>query len=254
MGSLNWITSKDKMIINGISSDRVGLYVDTPYMPPMPELNANTFNTGSEESTIINELQFQDITITVTGFLFESRYNPYELYRYLISAKKLSFSTNPRIYYRVKHVYGVSPQYAGMQKNRLEMQFVCSPFRYAVTNQKMAYTNDEPETEKTVSIYNQCPIFINPVYKATDFLSGATGIEITVNSEKVTFTLPATPPDTFVIDIDNQTVYGENSGSKVNVFSNVSGKWWNFFLNPGYTDIAIKNFGSLEIIKNERWI
>lgn len=245
-----WLMSKDKMYINGVSSDTVGIFVDTPPMPPMAEEIVEEINIiGRAESNYYHTGTYKDITITVNCYIFDYGDHPDLIYKYLRGAKTLSFSSADDYYYKVKRVAGLTPSYNGKGKNTLSVQFICSPFKYAVNQQTVTFQRGEDEV-KTVQVFNAGGIYSEPVF-LLPYGSEETHqfARLWVNGEYIA------TPQTFVsdvyIDLQIMEVYRIASGAKVKA-SPIYGNWWDCLLLPGYNTIEFAGCDYLTIKKNER--
>lgn len=247
-----YIVSPDKMIINGISSDTVGIFVDTPPMPPMPEQKVEKFFVpGNAESRIYPTGQFEDITITVKCAVFDYGSHPDLIYKFLSGAKTLAFSSSDRYHYRVKSVQGLNPNYAKLGKNILNVKFICSPFKYLTENPAVVYERGESET-KTIQVYNSGSVYCEPVFKVYGITHQAATV-LTVNGTALTIN-QSLNGDTVYIDMQRKEVYQIENGAMVSVQRNTSGAWWDFIMPPGYSEISWATAETLTITKNERCI
>lgn len=248
-----WIMSKDKMILNGVSSDTVGIFVDTPPMPPMPnEIVEQNYVHGRAESNVYHTGHFSDITISVNCYVFDYGEHPDQIYRFLSGAKTLAFSTSDRFYYKVKQVQSITPTYNGYGKNTLTVRFLCSPFKYNNPNPEYVYTIPDGEASNTIQIYNAGSVYCEPVI----FLSESethSATSISVNG--ITVTAPVTTTNHLYIDIPRmETYYMLNGEMIVPSPGMVNGKWWDFIFPPGYSEITWSGTETIKIIKNERWL
>ena len=198
-----WLVTPDKMIINGVSSDTVGLAVNTPPMPPMAEqIVDEAFAFGRAESTVYQTGQYKNIEIAVKCFVFDYGYLPDQIYKFIYDAKTLAFSSDDRYYYKVKKVLGISPAYQKLGKNVLTVRFQCSPFKYSALNPQYTYSIPDGQTSCSVQIMNAGSIYCEPLIwlSARD---GDASAQITVNGETATVT---TGSEAY-FDIQNMEVY-----------------------------------------------
>lgn len=250
----SWLVSPDKMIINGVSSDTVGLTVDTPPMPPLAEeIVDEAFTFGRAESTVFKTGQYKNIEIAVKCYVLDYGYQPDQIYKYISGAKTLAFSSDDRYFYKVKKVLSVTPAYQGKGKNVLNVRFQCSPFKYNAINPEYTYTIPDGETSGTAQIYNAGSVYCEPmIWMAARVIGSGTSGVITVNGETVTI-IPATSGEVY-FDIPNMEVYTLVGGTPTALQSSVSGKWWEFILPPGYSEISWSGGTAIKITKNERWL
>ena len=232
------ITGLDYIIINGVSSDTVGLYIDTPPMPPMQAKDFTSIHIPARsEDLILTGKGRKDIQIDITAYLFddEQSADPESIYAYLDSAETLQTSKNDNFEYRVKRLLGITPSYKGHGKQLLKISFVCSPYRYATDNNMMELYNFP------TSITNNGNTYCQPIFK----LYGTGEITLTVNE-----------------DDDNKLIIPEVSGyvtadaeklicHKDGTFKRCRGIIP--FFAVGENSIET-NATKIELIKNERWI
>lgn len=174
------MNSKDFLTIRNSgnkNSNEFGLYVDTPPMFRMAQQKTSVINIpGREESLYITHDEFEDITMPVTGYIFDNSYDISALYTWLRKAERISFNSNPTRYLRVKKVNGITPNYQGNGKSIITINFVVSPFRYFT---------DDPEaifTSKEFTINNGGNYFCRPVYE----INGNGVVSIENGTEKLT--------------------------------------------------------------------
>lgn len=247
-----WLVSPDKMIINGVSSDTVGLFVDTPPMPPKSEeIVEESTPLGRSESIVYHTGQYKNIEITVKCFVFDYGYLPDSIYKYLQAAQTLSFSSEERYFYKVKKVSALNPSYQKNGKYLLSVKFICSPFKYLALNPEHEYSFPEGQTSGTAHILNSGDIYCEPLIWLS---AGENHAVATITVNDVTVTMPATASSDVYIDLQKMEVYTISGGQIISVQSNVMGRWWDFIFPPGYTDIAWTGSKDMKITLNERWL
>lgn len=232
------IVSNDYFSIDGIISHSVGLYVDTPPMPPMASREYTEYrdNTGNENH-IFAEDYFKPVTISITAYIFDGGFEPERIYQYLHSGTKLKVSKTSKYYYKIKKVLGMYPDYSGLGKNKLQIQFECSPFRYNTDN-------EETELENGGFIVNHGSVVSRPVWKVYNIQDP---VYLTVNG--ITVKLDFDAGQTVTIDTERMIAY---SGNTI-VLDKTSGQLP--LLSSG--DNLISWTGSCDrvtITKNERWL
>lgn len=232
------ITGIDYIKINGVSSETVGLYVDTPPMPPM---QAQLFQTVSipnrSEELTMRMITRQDIQVNITAYLFrdDDSSNPADIYAFLDGARTLQTSKNDDFEYRVKRFLGVTPAYQGHGKQLLTLSFMCSPYRYAIENDAIDVT------QQSAILTVGGSVFCQPVYK----IYGAGNIELTVNEDSAN-KLTIADVDTYVIADAEKLICHKNE-----TFKRFGGKIP--FLAVG-DNLIETNATKIEIVKNERWL
>lgn len=127
------VTSPDWIKINGVKSDTFNLYVDTPPLPPLPATRYNRYNVGADQDKTYADGGYDDITITVSAYIFDGGYDDInDINNYIANAKTLEISRLNDYYFKVKEVKGLTPSHVVRGKHRLNISFVCEPFRYSV--------------------------------------------------------------------------------------------------------------------------
>ena len=240
--------ARDKMFVNGIASDTVGLYVDTPPMPPMAAEKVITSDiAGLSGNQYTHTGVYEDITVTVRCFVFDYGYHPKLIYGFLKDAKTLYFSEAAEWYYRVKRVAGVTPQYQVDGKNVINIQFVCDPFRYRRQNIV------QPFRYSPVTIRNFGNVYCEPLYKLKfDPISQAIGATFAVNDTSLQ--LLDLSGEVYV-DLERKKIYKSNDGVLTIVQDQTSGKFWNMVLEPGENTMTwTEKIESVEVITNERYL
>lgn len=241
--------SPDKMLVNGVCSDTVGLYVDRPPMPPMGAEKVDTYEIPNTNGSVVRRSgTYDDITLTVKCFVFDGGYHPEEIYKYLSGAKTVEFSRCPDYFYKVKKVNGITPSYKQLGKNYLQVVFTCEAFRYSVDN--------APQTESgsTVTIYNRGNVPCEPVY-ALALSSEATDETLTVNDEELAISASTLAGETLFVDVARKKVYYINDGVATIVQNLTSGRFWAMVLQTGWNTVELSaGITSVEVTKNERWL
>lgn len=172
------MNSKDFLIVNGAqNSNDYGLYVDTPPMFRMAEQKATKVEIpGREESLYITHDEFEDVVMPVKGYSFSNDFDISAVYGWLRKAKRISFSSNPQRFFKVKKLNEIIPNYQGLGKNLITINFVVSPFRYFAEDPNPYHTGKE------FVVNNAGNYFCRPVYE----LHGNGVISIENDTEKLT--------------------------------------------------------------------
>lgn len=176
------INSKDYIYINGVSSDTVGLYIDTPPVPPMALRRGTNYNVNAEEDAFSLENGYDDITVKIRAFVFfADDFDNSEIYAFLNGAKTLQTSRNSKFFYKVKRITGVSANSSADGKRiNYEITFLCNPFKYYVDNIEIPLTNG-------AIIENNGKIFSRPVFKfnvTRTLVLDVNGTELTVYNKE----------------------------------------------------------------------
>jgi len=229
------LTSIDYFRINGVSSATVGLYVDTPPVPPMAQQRVTSWATGIDMDSASPDDVWENITLTLSTYVFfrADDFSLADVYAFLADAKTLQLSRFANRYFKVRQVKAVTPQMQhDGQRIKIQISFVCAPFKYHVDNDEITVTQD--------TIRNPGTRYSRPVYKITH--NGA--CTLTVNGQELNIASAASSP----IFIDAERMFAYNSSGE-NQTKYTTG---NFpFLRPGVNAIAATGTG-LTVVGNWR--
>lgn len=241
--------SPDKMLVNGVPSETVGLYVDRPPMPPMASEKVSTHDLPTQNGSVIRRMGvYDDITLTVKCYVFDGGYHPQDIYKYLSGAKTVSFSRVPDYFYKVKKVNGITPQYKQLGKNFLQVQFECEAFRYTVDNAPQTFTGTE------FTIYNRGNVACDPVYKLV-LSDEATTEKLTVNGEELEIAATTIAGETIYVDVARKKVWMYADEAQTVIQRLTSGSFWKQILQCGWNAVTVTGgIESVEVTKNERWL
>lgn len=244
------ITSKDYFLINGVSSATVGLYVDTPQVPPMAEQRTTQWDTGLDSDFVSPDDVWENITVSFTCFLFfrENNFDISPVYAFLKDAKTLEFTRFPDRYLKIKSIGNITPaQQIDGARIRFVISFVCDPFKYHTSNSPITMSDLDPEITNPGTRYSR------PLYKVTH---GGAGCSVYVNGELLKIKpwtdkngLTTYPPTPIYIDSERMVAYSISGENKVNATKFTDGSFP--FLKPGINS-AYTSGNSLEITGNWR--
>lgn len=152
--------SRDFLVVNGqYSSNDYGLYVDTPPMLAMAAQKTSVLNIPGREESLYQTLDaYEDVTLNVKAYSFSNDYDISQVYLWLRTAKRISFGSNPKYWFKVKKVNAITPNYSGHGKNMYTLSFVISPFRYLADDEAISSRN------ATFTVENTGNVFCRPVY------------------------------------------------------------------------------------------
>lgn len=239
------VLSDVKFYLNSVSSDTVGLYVDTLPVPGMGQMRYSSWTVGADEDRAAPDWTFEDIEYPITAYRFlPESLDDTELHAFLQNPQTLQLSTLPGVYFKI---HGISVQTSSDFDNkriRYDITLTLSPFRYATSNAEIEL---DSKSGTVVSVSGNR--FAKPVFRivgrAMTILGGET-ITLTVNGQ----TFSAHIPDnaTTYVDSDREITY---SGG-VLLRNNTDGKYP--LLSPGDNVISwTGNPVSVNLTKNERW-
>ena len=154
------IQSPDYFKLDGVSSEKYGLYVDTPPMPPLAQRNSTSINyIANHENFVYLQDYYNNISITLNCYFFEPPENISALYSWLATGKKLETSRFHDFYYKIKSLKGITPKYRGFGNYALNITFECSPYRYKDNNLKFDCDDAFLQNGLSVMNYGSIPSF-----------------------------------------------------------------------------------------------
>ena len=215
------ITSNDYFTLDGVSSATVGIYVDTPPIPPLAKQRYTTWKTGIDMDNASPDDVFENITISFSCFVFfkSTNFDLSAIYAFLQGKTTLQYSRFADRYFKIRQIGGLTPQqqYDG-NKFKFTVSFVCAPFKYHTSNSAVTPSG---------TIENPGTRYSRPVYAITH--SGA--CKLTVNGEELQIAAGAASP--IYIDAERMIAY---DGTGANQTKYTTG---NFpFLVPGVNTIS----------------
>lgn len=230
------ILSSDYIILNGISSNSVGLYIDTPPVPPMSQQRYTDYQTGADTDGVSQDNTFENIRLSVVAYqFFPENFDNRAVYKYFENPKTLQTSRFNNFQYRVQKLNAIIPESShNGRKIKYTIDFECQPFKYAIENPM--------EDISQGIIHNNGDRYCRPVWTIT-----GTGEEahFIVNGEVLKiFGLH----DTLAIDCEKMLAYYPN----VLANSSTLGKFP--FLDSGENTVTwTSQITRVTLQKNERW-
>ena len=177
------ISSKDWFKFDGVVSDTMGLYCDTPAVPPMARKRYQTYKYGNDEDGVFSDDSYDNIRYTLTAYRFPmsqtADISQEEIYAWIQSAKKLEISRNYGFYFKIRQIDGISPtiRHDGMRID-YRINLTLSPFRYFANNDEFVLPNDGV-------IVNEGTRYSKPIIRCTINAAPATittnGVTLTIN-------------------------------------------------------------------------
>lgn len=234
---------RDYFELDGISSETVGLWVDTPVMPAMSEQRYVEYSVEAKaESDSYAEEYRKNIPVEITAYTFERDFDPRYVYAWINGKKTVRESLRSDVYYRIKKILGIIPNYQGNGKTQLKIGFECSPYKYVYDNPEIVLINGQM-LDCIGSKYAQ------PIIKLK--ISGD-GV-LTVNGQP--FRIYDMPEDTqLTIDSEKFLVTDQNGNI---LLKQTEGDLPFLAVTSGEESNVIswtKSISDVRIIKNERWI
>lgn len=193
------MVSRDKIYINNVSSDTVGIYIDTPFLPPKAQRKTQSIVIpGRGEEVIVSDDDYEDVQVDISTYVFSDTFDMNPVYAWMRDARTLRTSKHSGWYYKVKNVLGVIPSYQGHGKSAITLSFVCSPYRYKIANQIT-------KTEKSFTLNNSGNYYCKPVFK----IFGTGDIKLTINNDENNIYVFGVNGHC-IIDAEKQLVYTES--------------------------------------------
>lgn len=228
--------SPDYLIIDeDRTSNDIGIWVDTPPMPPMAEQVYREINIPDrEENLTVADESYKDIQLAVKAYIFDNAYDMTTVYSWLRGAKKLRFKDDD-YYYRVKKVLPPTLNYQGHGKTMITLNFVVSPFRYIKVDTTVI------STQTTFTVQNTGNVYCRPQYKI--FGSGNITLQVDDPSNAIT----VKDVDGYaIIDAERLLIYKDSD------FLESEGVIP--FLDAGTSTVTISGSGytNIEITRNQR--
>ena len=228
--------SPDYLIIDeDRTSNDIGIWVDTPPMPPMAEQVYRGINIPDrEESLTVADETYKDIDLAVKAYIFDNAYDMTTVYSWLRGAKKLRFKDDD-YYYRVKQVKPPTLNYQGYGKTMITLNFVVSPFRYIKVDTTVI------STQTTFTVQNTGNVYCRPQYKI--FGSGNITLQVDDPSNAIT----VKDVDGYaIVDAERLLIYKDSD------FLESEGVIP--FLDAGTSTVTISGSGytNIEITRNQR--
>lgn len=235
--------SPDYILINGKSSHDVGLWIDTPPVPPMAKQRYTQYQTGADTDSVLPDDSFENIIIKVTAYqFFTPDFDNRKIYNFLKDAKTLQTSRFHDFYYNVLKVYVNSPESSSNgSRIKYQIEFECEPFKYSTSNIMQ-------EIENQATVINSGNRYSRPLWVVTPIEEiQSEGIcDLTVNGE--TFRIYNGLDTPCCIDCQRMVVY---TNTEI-ITQRATGKFP--FLASGENIISWNsNIESVSLQKFERW-
>lgn len=229
------VSNRDCIYINGESSDKYDIYIDTPPVPPMAIKRGTLYKVGGESDIFAEENGYENITVKIRAYSFyRPDFDNTEFNWWLNGAKTLQTSRFSKFFYKVLRVSVVSSsQIADGEKIKYEISFLCEPFKYFADN-------PEIKLEVLTTVENNGKIFCRPIYNFTisgNFAIDVNGEIFTVYNDKESRNV--------TIDCENMMVYDDDKS-----FLRNSGYFP--LLNVGTNKIKIAGANSGKVKMNAR--
>lgn len=242
------ITSPDFLIVDGVSSETIGLYIDTPPVVPMAAQRVSQWATGIDADFFQQDDVFDPVKISIPAYLFfrKSDFDLSNVYAFFANAKKIQLSRFSGRYLKIRAVSGITPahQWDG-ERIKMKIDLLCDPFKY--------FSSNEPFSVIDPAVTNPGTRYSRPLYKITH--SGS-GCNLVVNGQICKIQswtdkngITTQPPSPIWIDAERMIAYSMTGTQKVNATKFTDGAFP--FLMPGQ-NTAYTTGNTLEITGNWR--
>lgn len=229
--------SPDYFMINGVSCTTVGLYCDTPSIPPMAEQRYTDYEVGADEDGCIPDDSFKDISYTIKAYCFgeTTDFNNNDVYAFLSGAKTLQISRYSGYYFKVKKISAITPT-TNHDGKRVDYQikFTLAPFKYSTDNEAISLENGG-------IIMNNGSRYSKPLLTVT----GTGTVVINCNGDTMTLN----NLDGTAVTVDSTRLIAYKGTTLIN--SQVDGVYP--MLASGQNLISWTGTATIALQKNERW-
>jgi phage-related protein len=199
----NFVSDTEKFTLDGVSSDTLGLYCD--YLPPMPmaEQKYSEYNTGEDETLVIPDEVFSNISYSIRFYTFlADDYNDTAIKAFCANKTKLTLSRFPDYCFKIRRISLTAADSLGYGK-RIDyvLTLNIAPFRY-VTDEY----NPQVILSAGDDIINEHSRYSKPEFEIT----GNGDITLTVNGSE--FTVKGLETNqTIIIDSTRHVTYSGNT-------------------------------------------
>lgn len=210
------VISKDWFKFDGVVSDTMGLYCDTPAVPPMARRRYQTYKYGNDEDGVFADDAYENVRYTLTAYRFPmsqtADISQEEIYAWIQSAKTLEISRNYGFYFKIRQIGDIAPtiRHDGMRID-YRIPMVLSPFRYMTHNPEIDLADGGGLVENEGTRYSK-PIITCQVL--------STPATLTTNGEVLTINITGD----ITIDSERMLVYKTENGVKTACTQYTQGK------------------------------
>lgn len=183
--------------IDGVRSNPLLRFDKLPLFP-MAKHVSKSYNAGGDEVASYLLEQYEDIGVQLTAHIIGGR-NIHDVYAFLYSGKKLTLSTQPDVYCRIKSIGDVQPDRVGWNAHKIVIPITLAPFKYAADDPEVLLTNGQ-------QLYNRGSIYSRPIWC---IYNAQSDIRLTVNGESLIISADA--GQTVTIDTEHMIAYAGGS-------------------------------------------
>lgn len=134
----------DSFFINGISSETVGLYADTPPMPNKAVQRVTHWQTSQDEDSATPDDTFNNVNYQLVAYVFKpvDYHHSMNIYKFIEHAETLQISRLDGLYFKIRQADVVSELQLDGNRVRYVFNFVLAPFKYFVENPVIDVNNN----------------------------------------------------------------------------------------------------------------
>ena len=238
------LLSDVKFYLNSVSSDTVGLYVDTLPVPQQGQMRYSQWSVGADEDRAQPDWTFEDIEYPITAYIFKpDSLSDTAIHKFLQNPQTLQLSILEGVYFKIRSISVRTTSEYDNQRIRYDINLTLAPFRYATVNDEITLSSGDVITVAG----NRYAKPIIKVAVPNQYLAPQQ-IALSVNMQTITIALP--DQATTIIDSDREIIYVGNELLRTSVVGKFP------LLSPGQNVIswtATAGVTEVSIIKNERW-
>lgn len=231
------VTSKDFFKINGISSETVRIFVDTPSVPSMAKQRVTAYRTGSDEDLYTSDKSYDALKYKLIFYTFDREtFDNTDIYAFFADANTLEISRLPNYYFRVRQVEVNAEGKYGGKFVKYTATFTLAPFKYKTDNEWQTINSGD-------IVVNSGTTSCKPLLE----LTGTGETDFVFNGIVFKLFFPDTG-QTVIADSERKIVYDKDT--KERLYNYTAG----FFpiLPVGGTQVTWDKPSTVKILKNER--
>lgn len=194
---INFTSNTDSFTLDGVSSDTLGVFVDT--LPPMPmaEQQYADLNTGADEQLTTPDDVYNNIVYQIPFYVFlPENYNDSAIKAFCKNKSTLTLSRYPDYYFKIRKINLSAVDSIGRGK-RIDyvLTLTLAPFRYSADNDWISLTGDG-------DVYNNYTRYSKPTFEIV--MRG--NMRLTVNGSDFIINAPETDT-TIIVDSERHITY-----------------------------------------------
>lgn len=199
-------TSEYSFSIDGVSSDTLGVWVDTLNPVPHAKQRYTSGYTGSDEPYAMPDNVFEPITYSI---IFRKFYpedmDDSAIRAFLIKGSVLQLSILPDVYFKILSISSQTSQTADNKRINYQVSFTLRPFRYGLNNDWISVSSGD-------TVVNSGTWTAKPLIELTD-PDGDITLKVNNVEYKIEGLTASTSeiPNKYYIDSDRFVIYDQNN-------------------------------------------